>query len=613
MAVSIPSSVTDALGGFFSNLPGQLGLQPSQVQPGGGYAGAIPRALEGIFPGAVPTSLLPEQPSPYGSFGYEEDLVGLDPPMTKTGYYGRRSDDIRFPYPEIGFQGRPDVLAADAYPSQDYGPTRADLGQFPTVPGIEITTPAQYLQSIEQAGETGKQIIPRNFPFRSKSKEFMPEYLESTGPEPEYDSRVWFNPVAISRDPAFDVNERSMASLSPNITYTPTPPFGPVPSTEEWQARLTREAGDAITEAQTATREALFGGRTESGMVEPLDPSITRAWDTDRETWDIKRNQGNIPGTPLAVPAITTEDYDKFDVRSHIQLAYGLEPETAPANWPDWRVSATGLIPKTPDFLRDIYADRTDSPAIVENLADEYQDLTADPQTSGEADSIYNKDKDTGEVSGDLIRTLKDVVNNEVIREGREFGLSAEQVYNSPNIVFDPQQLSALAEQLASGSKKDFTDKDVMELTTQVESFAGIPEAPPPDVEDFSAIRDRAAEAASKRGREAEATSAKKERAADKAAAKRQAVADKRAADKAAAARDRATARAAKASRAAEVKREAATKKRAEKQRSKDKEAQRIWDIHAKMRKENAAQRAAEEARRARRYAGGKGGALMYT
>jgi hypothetical protein len=66
----------------------------------------------------------------------------------------------------------------------------------------EITpeaSPAQYLRSVEQAGETGKQIIPRNFPFiGSPSKEFMPEYLESTGPEPEYGSSVWHT------DPAFE-------------------------------------------------------------------------------------------------------------------------------------------------------------------------------------------------------------------------------------------------------------------------------------------------------------------------------------------------------------------------------------------------------------------------
>jgi hypothetical protein len=97
------------------------------------------------------------------------------------------------------FQALQATFPEGAYPSQDYGPTGENLGQFPTMPGAEITTPAQYLRSIEQAGETGKQIIPRNFPFiGSPSKEFMPEYLESTGPEPEYGSSVWHT------DPAFE-------------------------------------------------------------------------------------------------------------------------------------------------------------------------------------------------------------------------------------------------------------------------------------------------------------------------------------------------------------------------------------------------------------------------
>jgi hypothetical protein len=132
----------------------------------------------------------------------------------------------------------------------------------------------------------------------------------------------------------------------------------------------------------------------------------------------------------------------------------------------------------------------------------------------------------------------------------------------------------------------DPTSQEVMDITSQVESFAGIPtvqpgaetpwippapfqdhldfpsvipdivvpppaEAQAPYVEDFSAIQqaDKARQArdrASERARKAEAASAKKERAADKAAVKK----------------------AATASRKAEAKREAATKKKAEKQRS---------------------------------------------
>ena len=54
-------------------------------------------------------------------------------------------------------------------------------------------TPEEYLRSIEESGEIGKQIIPRNFPFVGKpSKYFMPEYLSSTGPEPHVAPSVWY-------------------------------------------------------------------------------------------------------------------------------------------------------------------------------------------------------------------------------------------------------------------------------------------------------------------------------------------------------------------------------------------------------------------------------------
>jgi len=63
----------------------------------------------------------------------------------------------------------------------------------PDMPPFAGQTPEEYLRSIEKAGETGKQIIPRNFPFIGKpSKYFMPEYLASTGPEPDVPSSVWY-------------------------------------------------------------------------------------------------------------------------------------------------------------------------------------------------------------------------------------------------------------------------------------------------------------------------------------------------------------------------------------------------------------------------------------
>ena len=145
----------------------------------------------------------------------------------------------------------------------------------------------------------------------------------------------------------------------------------------------------------------------------------------------------------------------------------------------------------------------------------------------------------------------------------------------------------------------------LQDITSQVESFADMPEVPQPKpTKPKGETIEQKKEAAAQKRRD------------KKAAAKREA-ADKRAADKAAAkskamsqAQKRNIARAAKASRAAEAAREAATKKAAEDQRRKDKEAQKIWDMHKKMQEQNKEQRAREAARR---LAFGYGSGAMYT
>jgi len=145
----------------------------------------------------------------------------------------------------------------------------------------------------------------------------------------------------------------------------------------------------------------------------------------------------------------------------------------------------------------------------------------------------------------------------------------------------------------------------LQDITSQVESFADMPAVPQPKpTKPKGETIEQKKEAAAQKRRD------------KKAAAKREA-ADKRAADKAAAkskamsqAQKRNIARAAKASRAAEAAREAATKKAAEDQRRKDKEAQKIWDMHKKMQEQNKEQRAREAARR---LAFGYGSGAMYT
>ena len=118
-----------------------------------------------------------------------------------------------------------------------------------------------------------------------------------------------------------------------------------------------------------------------------------------------------------------------------------------------------------------------------------------------------------------------------------------------------------------------------IDITSQVESFADMPEPEGPTAAD---------------------------RKADRAAAK-QAAADKRDSD-------RAIAKAAKASRKAEVKREAATKKKAQEQRDKlDSASKKALQDHMAWMATQTKRVAKEEKKRAKRYAGGRGGALMYT
>ena len=62
-----------ALSAIFSSQKTPEGVD----QVSGGYTGAVPRAMEGIFPGGAPTTLLPEQPSPRG-LGYQA-AVSRDP------------------------------------------------------------------------------------------------------------------------------------------------------------------------------------------------------------------------------------------------------------------------------------------------------------------------------------------------------------------------------------------------------------------------------------------------------------------------------------------------------------------------------------------------------
>jgi hypothetical protein len=140
--------------------------------------------------------------------------------------------------------------------------------------------------------------------------------------------------------------------------------------------------------------------------------------------------------------------------------------------------------------------------------------------------------------------------------------------------------------------------QDLIDIATQQESFANIPEAPwtppapvipdivvpppardepEPQVEDFSAIQ------------EADRSRQERERKAE-------------------------VKKAASAARKKEAKREAATKKKAAEQKAKlDSASKKALEAHMKWMETQSKRVEKEEKKRAKRYAGGRGGALMYT
>ena len=173
------------------------------------------------------------------------------------------------------------------------------------------------------------------------------------------------------------------------------------------------------------------------------------------------------------------------------------------------------------------------------------------------------------------------------------------------------QALTELAETDPTIAERYTTpgSQDLIDITSQVESFADMPAVPQPKpTKPKGETIEQKKEAAAQKRRD------------KRAAAKREA-ADKRAADKAAAksarmsaAQKRNIAKVAKASRKAEAKREADTKKRAQEQRDKlDSASKKALQDHMAWMATQTKRVAKEEKKRAKRYAGGKGGALMYT
>jgi hypothetical protein len=272
-----------------------------------------------------------------------------------------------------------------------------------------------------------------------------------------------------------------------------------------------------------------------------------------------------------------------------------------------------------PPEARGVFTEEVQAPFILDDQPDPYTSITTLPiGDKGWTPTLLSDTLGgpaTDQPRTNLDGTITYLTNAEAMASEVQRALDrAGRIGPTPPVTSIESQLQALTElaQTDPTIADRYTtpgSQDLIDIATQVESFADIPEAlPEPEPVSSDSRKEQRKEAAKQKERD------------KKAAAKREA-ADKRAADKAAAksarmsaAQKRNIARVAKASRKAEAKREAATKKRAQEQRDKlDSASKKALQDHMAWMATQTERLAKEEKKRAKRYAGGTGGALMWT
>ena len=400
--------------------------------------------------------------------------------------------------------------------------------------------------------------------------------------------------------------------------------------------------GDVSEEFLTSTQADLMGDidwdRVEADEVvggdppsiDTLPPVAQTPWETLSEKWTDRRKALYEPSTESGMGGILTSDQtawdnavaegnesqidnlgDKHDTRRHLDAVFGTD--TAGATdprldrfWGARQTAADAIVPSIPsDTIRDVLLKSMDNKLRIKGTI-----------ATGNTKAVSE--------------TLKDLVNNNLFIGARDAGHSAEDAYNNPNTVISSDNFDVLSEALVDGKAhidqldaalelvgdaaednrvvESFTEQGLIDIASQVESFSDMPVVPQPEPVSSDSRKEQRKEAAKQKERD------------KKAAAKREA-ADKRAADKAAAksarisaAQKRNIAKVAKASRKAEAKREADTKKRAQEQRDKlDSASKKALQDHMAWMATQTERLAKEERERAKRYAGGTGGALMWT
>jgi len=379
--------------------------------------------------------------------------------------------------------------------------------------------------------------------------------------------------------------ESPITTLPANVTDLNVPtPVQPVEETQPiWERALKRIAEAFIPEAEGAEESRSFvrdAARSFISGINPMEPT------EEKWTWDDPKL---VDALMMHKRATTVSALPKFLNLTEDRL----------------------IDPLNAKIKQDLNLSGDDYDALVHlaGASGGVNDLTL--RGYGAVDRMIGGD--------DVDETIKDEINNLVGREykglvgtvdpatGKQITLKT--IFDDSRVVKDTATLSALSELAETDptvvERYSGMNPNLIDIATQVESFSGIPEVfddprVVADVEDFSAIRNRAAESARERDREAQEKADERDRKAEKAAS-----------DRARAASAKATERAAEASRKAEAKRVADTEKRAAEQRAAlDAASQKALQNHMAWMATQAAKRAEEERLRALR---GYGSGDMWT
>ena len=203
---------------------------------------------------------------------------------------------------------------------------------------------------------------------------------------------------------------------------------------------------------------------------------------------------------------------DKHDVRRHLDAVFGTDSSGATDPTVGMAVRfgkklEDFIVPNLPsDTDRDAFLKMHDNFGTVQGMVDKYQS-----SWGAYGDDNVPAAEEKEEVQRDLQEALKDLVNNQLFMGARDLGQSADEAYDNANVVFDEEKFEGLSEalvtekaninqldaalQLVRDAPEDervvesFTKQGLMDIATQVESFATIPKVSKPKKKEVKKVK----------------------------------------------------------------------------------------------------------------------------